>query len=118
MDKYPFQIRELSKEDGGGYLISFPDLPGCISDGETVDEAMKNGTKAIGDWINARKKWGKETPLPTPPIDHGNYSGKYMQRIPKTMHAQLVKRAELEGVSMNQLATSYLATGLANEGKS
>lgn len=34
---YPFTIRHLSKEDGGGYLIEFPDLPGCMSDGETIE---------------------------------------------------------------------------------
>jgi antitoxin HicB len=34
--EYPFTIRHLSKEEGGGYLIEFPDLPGCMSDGETI----------------------------------------------------------------------------------
>ena len=38
---YPFIIRPLSKEDGGGYLIEFPDLPGCISDGETIEEVYE-----------------------------------------------------------------------------
>jgi antitoxin HicB len=41
--KYPFNIRQLSNEEGGGYLIEFPDLPGCMSDGETIDEAIANG---------------------------------------------------------------------------
>ena len=40
--KYPFEIRQLSEEEGGGYLISFPDLPGCISDGETIEEAIES----------------------------------------------------------------------------
>ena len=40
MPEYPFTIRELAIDDGGGFLIEFPDLPGCISDGETVEEAI------------------------------------------------------------------------------
>ena len=40
---YPFEIRPLSSEDGGGFLISFPDFAECISDGETVEEAIANG---------------------------------------------------------------------------
>ena len=116
MNKYPFQIRELSKEDGGGYLITFPDLPGCMSDGDTIEEARKNGSEALGDWIAACKKMGKEIPPPSPPIDPHNYSGKFIQRVPKSVHAQLAKRAETEGVSMNQLVLSYIVGGLAGAG--
>lgn len=114
MEKYPFQIRELGKKEGGGYLITFPDLPGCVSDGDTVDEAIKNGKNAISEWIKARKKWGKEIPVPTPPIDHGGFSGKFIQRVPKSVHAQLAKRAEQEGISMNQLVTSFIVSGLTS----
>ncbi|MFT4579764.1 MAG: antitoxin HicB [Nitrospinales bacterium] len=114
---YPFQIRELSKDDGGGFLITFPDLPGCMSDGDTIDEAMKNGEVAVKDWVKARKKFGKNVPEPSPPIDTHDYSGKFIQRVPKSVHAQLAKRAEAEGVSMNQLAATYLVSGLADGGK-
>ncbi|MBC8286475.1 MAG: type II toxin-antitoxin system HicB family antitoxin [Nitrospinae bacterium] len=112
MDKYPFQIRELSKADGDGYLVTFPDLPGCMGDGETVNEAMKNAYEAAAAWIKARKKWGKEIPVPTPPIDYGDFSGKFVQRVPKSVHAQLARRAEQEGISMNQLVTSFIVAGL------
>lgn len=44
---YPFQMRPLSDDEGGGWLISFPDLPGCLSDGETPEEAMVNGQDAL-----------------------------------------------------------------------
>lgn len=113
--KYPAEIRKLNKEDGGGYLITYPDLSGCMSDGGTVEEAFKNGESAVKDWIKARKKWGKEIPNPSPPIDLGDYSGKFIQRIPKSVHAQLAKRAEHEGISMNQLALGYIVLGLSSE---
>ena len=41
--EYRFTIRPLSTEEGSGYLIEFPDLPGCMSDGETIGEAIANG---------------------------------------------------------------------------
>ena len=53
---YPFTIRHLSKEDGGGYLIEFPDLPGCMSDGETIEEAIANGQDAVSCWIKAARR--------------------------------------------------------------
>ena len=56
ISEYPFTIRHLSDEDGGGYLIEFPDLPGCMSDGETIDEAIENGQAAIYAWVEAAKK--------------------------------------------------------------
>ncbi len=66
MDKleYPFNISALSAEEGGGYLIEFPDLPGCISDGETIDKAIANGKDALSCWIETAKQHGDEIPLP------------------------------------------------------
>lgn len=49
---YAFTIRELTPDDGGGFLIEFPDLPGCISDGETVEEAIDNGADALKSWLS------------------------------------------------------------------
>lgn len=42
-EAYAHVIEPLSDEDGGGYLITFPDLPGCMADGETLEETMLNG---------------------------------------------------------------------------
>ena len=59
--EYPFEMKPLSKEEGGGWLISFPDLAGCMSDGETPEEAMENGKDAIKCWIQACKEEGRQT---------------------------------------------------------
>lgn len=66
MDKleYPFNISPLSAEEGGGYLIEFPDLPGCVSDGDTIDEAIANGKDALLCWIQTAKQHGDEIPVP------------------------------------------------------
>ena len=108
--KYPFEIRVLSSEEGGGYLIIFPDLPGCMSDGETIEEAIINGTDAEAAWLRATQKWGD--PLPKP---GEGPSGKFVQRLPKSLHARLVARARQEGVSMNTLVTAVLAEALARK---
>lgn len=60
--QYPFTISILSTEEGGGYLIEFPDLPGCISDGDTIDEAISNGRDALFCWIQTARKYGDDIP--------------------------------------------------------
>lgn len=62
---YKFKILPLSKEDGGGFLAYFPDLPGCMSDGETVEEATVNGCDAFRDWIDVSKELGHKIPKPS-----------------------------------------------------
>ena len=61
---YPFEVRPLADEDGGGYLISFPDFAECISDGETVEEALINGRDALKATIAALK--AKKLSVPPP----------------------------------------------------
>ena len=51
-EDYAFEIRPLSADEGGGYLISFPDLPGCMSDGDSPEEAMTNGKLIINKFCS------------------------------------------------------------------
>jgi antitoxin HicB len=109
LSQYPFEIRPLSEEDGGGFLISFPDFSECISDGETPEEAIQNGQDALQETIAALESMN----LPVPePGSGGSYSGKFIQRVPKSLHARLAARARQEGVSMNSLVTTILAESL------
>ena len=108
-DDYPFTIRHLSKNDGGGYLIEFPDLPGCMSDGETIDEAIENGRDAVICWISAAKEIGRDIPQPG---ELDQQSGKWVQRVTKSMHLRLVEKAEEEGVSLNTLVITIIAQAL------
>jgi antitoxin HicB len=108
---YPFSIRPLLPEEGGGYLIEFSDLPGCMSDGETIEEAICNGKDAMEEWLDASKKLGRKIPKPSISA-RSMYSGKVLQRFPKTLHAKLALRAKKEGVSLNQLILSLVAEGL------
>ncbi|HLB80150.1 MAG TPA: type II toxin-antitoxin system HicB family antitoxin [Dongiaceae bacterium] len=77
--KYPHTIRPLTVEEGCGYLIEFPDLPGCISDGETIEEAIRNGHDAVRCWIAAMRQAQRLIPKPS---------------APKQAHRQVPRRAE------------------------
>jgi antitoxin HicB len=65
--EYSVRIERLAESDGGGYLAIVPDLPGCMSDGETPEEALRNVQEAIDSWIEAAKQWKQEIPKPSPP---------------------------------------------------
>lgn len=110
---YPFEVRPLSDEDGGGFLVSFPDFAECISDGETIEEALDNGRDALQATIAALR--AKKLPVPAP-NSGGVASGKFVARVPKTIHAQLATRARAEGVSLNTLVLTFIAQGLGSSG--
>lgn len=53
--EYMVRFEPLSEEDGGGYIAIVPDLPGCMSDGETPEEALVNVQEAISSWLESEK---------------------------------------------------------------
>jgi len=118
---YPFEayshvIGPLSEDDGGGFLLTIPDLPGCLSDGDTIEEAIENGRDAFHAVVSALADMGRE--IPKPSFRHEDThlpeaSGKFVTRIPKSLHAQLAARAKAEGVSLNTLVLSFLSSGMA-----
>ena len=61
---YPYEIRSLTAEDGGGYLINYPDFNVCIADGETIEGAIADGEKALAAVIASLKARGLPVPLP------------------------------------------------------
>ena len=70
--EYPFITSVLPEAEGGGYLIEYPDLPGCISDGETIREAIENGGDAVRSWIETARADGDEIPAPGSSTKTGN----------------------------------------------
>ena len=104
---YPFEIRPLSKDEGGGYAITFPDLPGCRSDGATPEEAIRNGRDALQSWLAVAQEFGDKVPGPFATV-----SGRFVQRVPRSLHAQLIAQARAEGVSLNTLIVALVSQGL------
>lgn len=66
---YAVVVQPLSDQDGGGYAATVPDLPGCMSDGETPEEALVNVADAIRTWIEAAQDVGHAVPPPSRRID-------------------------------------------------
>lgn len=109
---YPISIRPLSKEEGSGYVAQALDLPGCIADGSSVEEALSEVKSAIKSWIKTAEEFGD--PIPKPSISE-NYSGQWRLRIPKSLHAALALQAKEEGVSLNTLTATLLAEGIGRK---
>lgn len=105
--KYPFKIETISEEDGGGYTITYKDLPGCISDGETIEELLLNGEDAKRAWIQTAYEKSMEIPEPNSISD--KFSGRITLRTPKSLHRDLVEQAEKEGISLNQYIVYLLS---------
>jgi antitoxin HicB len=105
---YPIEIRPLAADEGGGYLASFPDLPGCMSDGATAQEAIASAVDAAASWLATAREFGD--PIPAP--GSGGESGRFVTRLPRSLHARLIARARQEGVSMNTLVATLIAEGL------
>jgi antitoxin HicB len=102
---YPCEIYPLPE---GGYLVTFPDLPGCIADGSTIPEAVENAHDAVASWILTAREFGDPVPEP----GTGGESGRFVQRLPKSLHRKLTARARQEGVSLNTLVLDFIAEGI------
>jgi len=102
---YPVTI--LADPDGG-YVAAFPDLPGCLTQGETLAEVAAMAEDARRGWIETAYEQGQDIPLPSYPEE---YSGQFRLRIPKSLHRQLAESAERDGVSLNQYVLMLLARG-------
>ncbi|MGZ8160844.1 MAG: type II toxin-antitoxin system HicB family antitoxin [Methylobacter sp.] len=117
---YPFEayahiIEPLPVDEGDGFLITLPDLPGCMADGATETEAIEAGRDAFLCWVSATSDMGDPIPAPkfrTMAAETAEPSGKFVQRVPKYIHAQLAARAKQEGISLNSLVLTFIADGL------
>lgn len=89
----------LYPDPEGGYTVLIKDLPGCMSVGETLSEAMENIEEARELWIETAYECGHEIPLPATEV---RYSGSLSLQIPKSLHLSLAEKAEREGVSLDQ----------------
>jgi antitoxin HicB len=105
-EEYRIAVRPLSKEEGGGYLVEYPEIPGCMSDGETVEEAIANGREALRDCLEVFKESGRKAPRP------GVEAAQWRQRLPRTLYLKLTEQAKSEGVSINSLVTAIIAEAI------
>jgi predicted RNase H-like HicB family nuclease len=108
----PYRISLVpDRDDGGraGWVAEIDELPGCLSQGSTPEEAVTRVREAMLDWVGAALEDGTTIPAPG---EAAAYSGRFLLRLPRSLHAELAREAEREGVSLNQFVTSALAAAV------
>lgn len=104
--KLPYRMEIIPDNDEGGFVVSFPELPGCLTTGETIEEAIRNAEEAKRAWLTAAIEEGITI---NEPQELEQYSGQFKLRIPKSLHRQIAQQAKNEGISMNQYCVYLLS---------
>lgn len=102
----PYRMEVVADHEEGGFIVSFPDLPGCITCGNTIEAAVANAEDAKRAWLEAALEDGIEIQEPD---ELDAYSGQFKLRIPRSLHRSLAERSKREGVSMNQYCVYLLS---------
>ena len=105
-----YRMEIIPDTEEGGYVVRFPDLPGCLTCGDTVEQAVKNAADCRKAWFEAQLEDDVVIPEPDSLDD---YSGQFKLRLPKTLHRDLAERSKAESVSMNQYCVYLLSKALA-----
>ena len=100
-----YRMEIIRDSDEGGFVASYPDLPGCITCGETEEEALKNALDAKKAWLEAALEENIEIPEPD---SLEAYSGQFKLRLPRSLHRALAEHSQREGISMNPVSYTHL----------
>lgn len=121
----PYRMEVIPDHEEGGFTAAFPDLTGCVTCGDTMEELEKNAEDAKRVWLEAALEDGIEIPEPEEDGALSAFSGQFKLRMPKRLHRTLAANAKQEGVSMNQYIlylltrndTAYSAKGIKHKAK-
>lgn len=104
--KLPYRMEIVEDQEEGGFVVSYPDLPGCISCGETIADAVANAADAKRAWLEAALEEGIAIHEPE---SLEQYSGQFKLRLPRSLHRSLAEHSQREGISMNQYCVYLLS---------
>lgn len=107
---YTLEVFRENDPDNPGWVARVVELPGCITQADTFEELEVMISEAKELWLETALEDGVEIPEPRPAE---TYSGKFVARVPKSLHRKLVKTAELEGVSLNQYINVALSSAVS-----
>ena len=104
-----YKIEIVEDKEEGGYVLSCPELKGCITCAETIEKGLQMIEDAKKSWFIACIENNIVIPEPR---DINDYSGHLKLRMPKSLHKTLVERSRQEGTSMNQYCIYLLSREL------
>ena len=110
--KLPYKLEIVPDTEESGFVASYPELPGCITCGETIADVVANAENAKKEWLLAAIEDSIEI---AEPESADSYSGQFKLRLPKTLHKTLAEDSKKEGVSMNQYCVYLLAKNSEKE---
>ncbi len=102
----PYRLEIVPDLDEGGFVGSYPELPGCLTVGETIEEVARNAEDAKRAWLEAALADGV---IIREPGSLDDYSGQFKLRIPRSLHRSLAEHSRAEGISMNQYCLYLLS---------
>ena len=105
----PYRMEIIPDKDEGGYTARFPELPGCLTCAESIEDLIANANDAKKAWLEAAIDEGISIAEPGDEDDIAEYSGQFKIRMPKSLHRSLSLHAKSEGISMNQYCNYLLA---------
>jgi antitoxin HicB len=116
----PYRLEVTPERDGerSWWTASVDELSGCMARGDTADEAVTNLRPAMEAWFTAALAEHRAIPLPSKRVSSrsaDSYSGRFLVRMPKTLHAQLAQAAEARQVSLNRFVTDLLSTAVERD---
>lgn len=111
--KLPYTIEVIRDEDDNylGWFARVVELPGCMTQADTFEELGEMIEDAMRAWIETALEEGQIIPEPRP---KENYSGKFVVRLPKSLHRELAEAAERDVVSLNTLVNVILARAIGS----
>ncbi|MCL1819877.1 MAG: type II toxin-antitoxin system HicB family antitoxin [Oscillospiraceae bacterium] len=104
-----YKIEVFKDKNGDGYALRCPELRGCVTCADTIEDGMKMIEDAKLCWFEAYIEDG--TPIPEP-SNLEDYSGQFKLRLPKSLHKLLSEKSQQEGISMNQYCLYLLSNGV------
>jgi predicted RNase H-like HicB family nuclease len=104
-----YRVEILKNEEGEGYVLQCPELKGCVTFADTIQNGLEMIEDAKACWITACLDDGIPVPEPS---NNNEYSGQFKLRLPKSLHKTLADRSRQEGISMNQYCLYLLAAAI------
>ena len=109
-DAYPIVLARAVNGDGPSWIATVEELPGCEAHGATPESAAAAMADAVEQWLREARADGREVP---PPGAAAAHSGKLLVRMPRSLHAELVRASDREGTSLNAYIVAALSASVA-----